>query len=305
MNDLNNLDQTDEQVQKQNAERQRVKNRVKRKNFIVYGIVYLFLAFMVIVAVIPFWIVIINSTRDGMSISTQGITLIPGTSLIENYKILVKNVDIGRGFLNSLKIAVMVTVLSGYFSALTAYGFHMYNFKGKNVLFGIILVFMMVPSQLAFLGYVKWMTQLGLMDTHAALIIPSIASIGTVFFLRAYISAALSKEIIESARMDGAGELYIFHRIALPLMAPGVATMSIFTFIGSWNNYLSARVILSSKQNETLPMVISSLKALKIWYLNQGAIYLGFAISIVPIVVVFIFASKYLIENISAGAVKG
>ncbi|MDW7662460.1 MAG: carbohydrate ABC transporter permease, partial [Bacillota bacterium] len=193
----------------------------------------------------------------------------------------------------------------GYFSALTAYGFHMYNFKGKNFLFGIILIFMMVPSQLAFLGYVKWMTQLGLMDTHAALIIPSIASIGTVFFLRAYISAALSKEIIESARIDGAGELYIFHRIALPLMAPGVATMSIFTFIGSWNNYLTARVILSSKENETLPMVISSLKALKIWYLNQGAIYLGFAISIVPIVVVFIFASKYLIENISAGAVKG
>ncbi len=305
MNDLNNFEKADDQVQKLNVQRQRVKKKVKRKKVIVYSMVYLFLAFMVIVAVVPFWIVIINSTRDGMSISTQGMTLIPGTSLVENYKILVENVDIGRGFWNSLKIATLVTVLSGYFSALTAYGFHMYNFKAKNFLFGIILIFMMIPSQLAFLGYVKWMTQIGLMDTHAALIIPSIASIGTVFFLRAYISAALSKEIIESARMDGAGELYIFHRIALPLMAPGVATMSIFTFIGSWNNYLSARVILSSKQNETLPMVISSLKALKIWYLNQGAIYLGFAISIVPIVVVFIFASKYLIENISAGAVKG
>jgi multiple sugar transport system permease protein len=199
----------------------------------------------------------------------------------------------------------LVTLLSGYFSALTAYGFHLYDFKGKNFLFGLILVFMMIPSQLAFLGYVKWMTQIGLMDTHAALIIPSIASIGTVFFLRAYISSSLSKEIIESARIDGAGELYIFHKIAFPLMAPGVATMSIFTFIGSWNNYLSARVILSSKANETLPMVISSLRALRIWHQNQGAIYLGFAISIVPIVVVFIFASKYLIANISAGAVKG
>ncbi|MBE0450895.1 MAG: carbohydrate ABC transporter permease [Clostridia bacterium] len=305
MSDLNNFENVDDQEQKLNIQRQRVKKKVKRKKILVYSIVYLFLAFLVIVAIVPFWIVIINSTRDGMSISTQGITLIPGTSLIENYKILVENVNIGRGFWNSLKIATLVTVLSGYFSALTAYGFHMYQFKGRNVLFGIILIFMMVPSQLAFLGYVKWMTQLGLMDTHAALIIPSIASIGTVFFLRAYISAALSKEIIESARIDGAGELYIFHRIALPLMAPGVATMSIFTFIGSWNNYLSARVILSSKENETLPMVISSLKALRIWYLNQGAIYLGFAISIVPIVVVFIFASKYLIENISAGAVKG
>ncbi len=277
----------------------------KRKNLIVYSCIYLFLALLVVVAIIPFWIVIINATRDGMAISTQGVTIFPGTSLAENYEILVKNVDVVRGFLNSLKIALLVTVLSGYFSALTAYGFHMYNFRGKNFLFGIILIFMMIPSQLAFLGYVKWMTQLGLMDNHLALIIPAVASIGTVFFLRAYISSSLSKEIIESARIDGAGELYIFHRIALPLMAPGVATMSIFTFIGSWNNYLSARVILSSKANETLPMVISSLKALKIWHQNQGAIYLGFAISIIPIVVVFIFASKYLIENISAGAVKG
>lgn len=288
-----------------NRDKVKIKKKRKMDKFLVYGIIYTFLAVVVIVSVIPFWIVLINSTRDGVSISTQGLTIFPGKSLIENYKILTENTDIMRGFMNSLKIAVMVTFLSGYFSALTAYGFHMYEFKGKNFLFGIILVFMMVPSQLAFLGYVKWMTQLGLMDTHAALIIPSIASIGTVFFLRAYISSSLSKEIIESARMDGASELYIFHRIALPLMAPGVATMSIFTFIGSWNNYLSARVILSSKDLETLPMVISSLKALRIWYQNQGAIYLGFAISIVPIVVVFIFASKYLIENISAGAVKG
>lgn len=288
-------------------EKQRIINerKRKRKNVIVYSFVYLFLSFLVLIAVIPFWIVLINATRDGMSISTQGITIFPGSSLKENYKILVSNVDVLRGFWNSLKIAVLVTILSGYFSALTAYGFHMFKFRGKNVLFGVILVFMMIPSQLAFLGYVKLMTQIGLMDTHAALIIPAIASIGTVFFLRAYISSALSKEVIESARIDGAGELYIFHRIALPLMAPGVATMSIFTFIGSWNNYLSARVILSSKANETLPMVISSLKALKIWHQNQGAIYLGFAISIIPIVVVFIFASKYLIENISAGAVKG
>lgn len=285
--------------------RLREKRRQQVKKATIYAMVYTFLAILVIISVIPFWIVIINATRDGMAISTQGISFLPGKNLLQNYRILQENVDIMRGFLNSLKIAVLVTVLSGYFSALTAYGFHTYNFKGRNFLFGLILVFMMIPSQLAFLGYVKWMTQLGLMDTHAALIIPSIASIGTVFFLRAYISSAISKEIVESARIDGAGEFYIFHRIGLPLMAPGVATMSIFTFIGSWNNYLSARVILSSKANETLPMVISSLKALRIWYQNQGAIYLGFAISIVPIVIIFILASKYLIENISAGAVKG
>lgn len=294
-----------EQVEAMKERRKKEIQKRKRKNAVVYSVIYLILAFLVVVAVVPFWIVLINATRDGMSISTQGLTLIPGSSLVANYEILIENANVVQGFWNSMKIAVLSTVLSGYFSALTAYGFHLYNFKGKNVLFGLILIFMMIPSQLAFLGYVKWMTQLGLMDTHAALIIPSIASIGTVFFLRAYISSSMSKSIIESARIDGAGEFHIFHKIGLPLMAPGVATMSLFTFIGSWNNYLSARVILSSKENETLPMVISSLKALRIWHQNQGAIYLGFAISIVPIVIVFIFASKYLIENISAGAVKG
>lgn len=281
------------------------RKKIKTNKLLVYTLIYVFLGLLILISVVPFWIVLINSTRDGFSISTQGLTLRPGRSLVENYRILVSNANIVQGFFNSLKISIMVTILSGYFSALTAFGFHMYKFKGRNFLFGVILVFMMVPSQIAFLGYVKWMTQLGLMDTHAALIIPSIASIGTVFFLRAYISSALSKDLIESARIDGAGELYIFHRIALPLMAPGVATMSIFAFIGSWNNYLSARIILSSQSKETLPMVIASLRAMRIWHQNQGAIYLGFAISIVPIVVVFIFASKYLIENISAGAVKG
>lgn len=282
-----------------------LKSNENVKDYTVYTIGYILLTLLAVICIVPFWIVLINATRDGMAISTQGLTLIPGGSLSANYKILTDNVNIILGFMNSVKIAVLVTILSGYFSALTAYGFYMYRFKGNNFLFGMIVIFMMVPNQLAFLGFVKWITQLGLMDTHTALIIPAIASIGTVFFLRQFISATISKSIIESARIDGANELYTFHKIALPLMAPGVATMAIFTFIASWNNFLLPRVIISSKELETLPVVISSLKALKIWHQNQGAIYLGFAISIVPIVIVFMFASKYLIESIGAGAVKG
>lgn len=287
------------------ANKLNVSNGDKLKTYAIYTIGYLLLGLLVVIAVVPFWIVLINATRDGMSISTQGLTMFPGGSLKANYVILTDNVNILRGFFNSVKIAVLVTVLSSYFSALTAYGFYMYKFKGNHFLFGLIVVFMMVPNQLAFLGFVKWITTLGLMDTHAALIIPAIASIGTVFFLRQFISATISKSIIESARIDGASEIHTFHKIAFPLMAPGVATMAIFTFIGSWNNFLLPRVVISSKELETLPVVISSLKALKIWHQNQGAIYLGFAISIVPIVIVFMFASKYLIESIGAGAVKG
>jgi len=235
--------------------------------------------------------------------------MLPSKYLVENYKALIEYADIQSGFFNSLYIAVSVTVLSGYFSALTAYGLYMYRFKANKALFSVILIFMMVPAQLSLIGFVSLMIQYGMFNSHIPLIIPAIASIGTVFFLRQYASATVNKEIIESARIDGANELIIFHKIGIPLMMPGIATMSIFTFIGSWNNYLSARVLLVSENKFTLPMTIANLRTVGeqgvFWRQYQGAVYLGFAFSIVPIIIIFIFASKYLIESIAAGAVKG
>lgn len=285
------------------------KRREKIKQTTVYTTIYILLGLLVIVSIIPIYIVLVNTTRSGSAISLAGISMIPSTFLVDNYNALMEYADIRGGFINSLYIAVSVTVLSGYFSALTAYGFYMYRFKANRALFSVILVFMMVPAQLSLIGFVSLMIRYGMFNSHLPLIIPSIASIGTVFFLRQYASATVNKEIIESARIDGANEIRIFHKIGIPLMMPGIATMSIFTFIGSWNNYLSARVLLVSENKFTLPMTIASLRTVGeqgvFWREYQGAVYLGFAFSIVPIIVIFIFASKYLIESIAAGAVKG
>jgi len=291
------------------TDKEKLFRREAIKKKVIYGVLYASLGLLVLISVIPIYIVLVNTTRAGSSIQIAGIALMPSTFLIENYKALIEYADIKQGFFNSFYIAMSVTVLSGYFSALTAYGFYMYTFKGNKTLFSIILIFMMVPAQLSLIGFVSLMIRFGLFNSHIPLIIPAIASIGTVFFLRQYVSATVNKEIIESARIDGANELRIFHKIGIPLMMPGIATMSIFTFIGSWNNYLSARVLLVSKDKFTLPMTIASLRTVGeqgvFWREYQGAVYLGFAFSIVPIIIIFIFASRYLIESIAAGAVKG
>ncbi len=287
------------------AAKKKKKNPERFKKTTIYVIIYIILAILVAVSVVPMYMVIINATRDSNSINVSGLTLLPGSSFRNNLDILLDKVNIFRGFANSLIISASFTFLSGYFSALTAYGFYLYKFKGNKSLFLIIIIFMMIPTQLTFIGFVKLMMQYGFYDTYVPLIVPAIASIGTVFFIRQYASSSINMEVIESARIDGANEIYIFHKIGIPLMMPAIATMSIFAFIASWNNYLGALLMLSSEKKLTLPVQLARLRAMQIWWANQGAIYLGFAFSVVPIIIIFIIASRYLIENIAAGAVKG
>ena len=229
--------------------------------------------------------------------------MIPGNSLAENYAALSSYVNIWSGFKNSLIIAVLVTVLSGYFSAMTAFGFAFYQFKGKNVLFVFMLVMMMIPGQLGLIGFYELSKNLGLLDSFIPLIVPAIASPFTVFFVRQYLQTVMHPSLIEAARMDGASEMRIFHTIALPMMMPAIATMSIFTFIGSWNNYIMPLVLLFSPEKYTLPVLMGFLKGSQVAE-NLGSLYLGIAISVIPIMIAFLFLSKYIVSSISAGAVK-
>lgn len=143
-----------------------------------------------------------------------------------------------------------------------------------------------------------------MIDTYWPLILPAIASPGTVFFLRQYCEGSLQPALIEAARIDGAKELHIFHKIILPLMSPGIATMAIGAFIGNWNSYLLPLILLNSPDKFTLPVMIASLNSSKDIASNQGAIYLAVAISVIPILIVFAFCSKYIIGSLSAGGVK-
>jgi multiple sugar transport system permease protein len=152
-------------------------------------------------------------------------------------------------------------------------------------------------------GLFKLMIGVGLYNTRWALILPAIASPYVVFFLRQYTQSVVNRSLLEAARMDGAGEFQIFNQIALPLVAPGVATMSIFTFLAQWNNYLVPLTLLNSQEKYTLPLLIQQLNTTT-YQRDFGAMYLGIALSVVPIIVAFAFLSRYLVSGITFGAVK-
>jgi len=267
------------------------------------GIIYAALIILSIMCLGPFLIMMVNATRSSQEIMS-GFTLIPGNSLAENWVTMNEYFNIFRGLGNSLFVSVCITFLTAYFSALTAYGFAIYEFKGKNTIFTIILVLMMVPAQLGLLGFYDLVNAMNLMDSYLPLIIPAIANPFIVFFLRQYLSSVLPMSIVEAARIDGASELKIFHKIGIPIMMPGIATMSIGTFIGAWNNYLMPLVLLLTPEKFTLPVMMASLRASVDMNSNVGATYLTVAISVLPVMVAFVFFSKYIISSISAGGVK-
>lgn len=267
------------------------------------GILYVLLILLGAACLFPFLLMIVNATRSGVEI-TRSFTLIPSNHIKENWEVVFSYFNLFKGMWNSLLVAVPATLFTAYFSALTAYGLAMYQFKGNKLIFTTILVFMMIPGQLGLIGFYNLCTKLHLVNSYIPLVIPAIAAPGTVFFLRQYVLSVFPPSLIEAARIDGAGELYSFHRIVLPVMSPGIATMSIMAFIGNWNSYLTPMIILNKNDKFTLPVMMATLRASTDIQSNQGAIYLAVAISVIPILIVFCFCSKYIISSISAGSVK-
>ena len=186
---------------------------------------------------------------------------------------------------------------------MTAYGLHVYNFKGKNILWSAILIVIMLPASLSFIGFYQFIARLHLLDNYIPLILPAVASAGTVLFLRQYMSSIPFRELIDAARIDGAGEFRIFNWIMLPVFTPALAAQSIFSFVGSWNNFFTPFVLISSTRKYTLPMLVQMLRG-AIYRTEFGGIYLGIAVSIVPILVFYACMSRFIISGITMGGVK-
>lgn len=265
--------------------------------------VYAVLIILLVVTIVPIWLLIVNATRSTTEIQ-QGISILPSTHLIENYKILLsKGLNLPRGFANSLFVAVASTIITVYFSMLTAYGLVVYEFKGKQLLSNFVVVLVMIPMQLSIIGFYQYMSRLGLTDNYASLIFPLIANAGGVFFSKQYLESMLIQDLIDAARIDGASELGIFHRIMMPLAVPGAATLGIFAFVASWNNFFNAFILISSLSKYTLPMLVQTLRG-DVYRTEYGAIYLGLAFVIVPIIIIYAIFSRYIVSGIAMGAIK-
>ena len=263
------------------------------------ALMYAFL--ILLLSVVPFYLVVVNATHSSFDIVTK-LNLLPGAATAENYATMQSHVNIWRGFANSLLIAVPYTAFTGYFGALTAYGFAKYSFKGKNVLFGIVLCSMMIPSQVSIIGFYQLNLKLHLLNTYWPFILPGIANATSVFFLRGIISQSIPTSMMEAARLEGCSEFKIFNRIVFPCVIPGVVTMCIFNFVACWNNYMGPLIIMSKTEMYTMPVMIAMIKGL--YLTNYGAMYLAIAISVVPIIVVFCFLSRYIINGLTVGSDK-
>jgi len=267
-------------------------------------VIHAFMIFLGLLAILPVYVLMINATRTIEQINT-GLSIIPGTNTINNWTALNsrKPLLMGQGFLNSAIVAISTTALSIYFSALTAYGLHVYRFRGRTAIWAIILVIMMLPGSLTFIGFYKLMATWGLINSFIPLIIPSMAAAATVLFIRQYMSSVLSLELVDAARIDGAGEYRIFNIIILPVIVPALAAQAIFTFVGSWNNFVTPLVILRTDAMKTLPLVIAALHG-DIYRPQVGGIYLGVAISLIPIIIFYSFMSRFIISGITMGGIK-
>lgn len=274
--------------------------KTRRKSLKI--VMYIFLVFLLLLSVVPFYLVIVNASHTSFDIVTK-LNLLPGSALADNYETMQTHVNIWRGFANSLLISIPYTILTGYFGAFVAYGFAKYDFKGKNILYGIVLASMMIPTQVSVIGFYQMNLKLHLLNTYWPFILPGIANASAVFFLRGIISQGIPDSMIEAARVEGCSELKIFNRIIFPCVSPGVMTMCIFNFVASWNNYMGPLIVMSDSDMYTMPVMISMIKGL--YLTNYGAMYLAIAISVVPIIIVFCFLSKYIVNGLTAGANKG
>ena len=252
-----------------------------------------------------FYVMFINATRSNGELQS-GFTAIPSTHLLVNWNNLIKGtLPIWSGMFNSLLISACSALLCTYFSTMTAYAIHAYEFKLKKYIYPFILMIMMIPTQVTALGFIKLVNKMNLMDSFIPLIIPAIASPVVFFYMKQYMESALPMSLIEAARIDGSGEFHTFNSIVLPLMKPAIAVQAIFTFVSNWNNYFTPALILHADKKKTLPILIAQLRAADWLKFDMGQVYVMITFSILPVIIVYLILSKHIVQGVALGSVKG
>ncbi len=271
--------------------------------------IYAFLGFFTILCFAPFLIMIVNATHSSTDVASS-IQFTFGTQLFNNYNNLVyggasyEGIWIWTYFINSFQITIPYMIITIYVSSLTAYALAFYVTKFTKIVFAIVIVSMMIPQQLTLIGFFSQMNFLGLLDTYVPHYIGAFFNGMFIFFVCQYMKQAISYELIEAAQMDGAGYFKIFHSIIFRLSLPAIATMSIFSFVLIWNNYITSLVVLFDNEKYPLSLLIATLKQSPA-FSDLGAIYLLLSLSVLPILFIYLFCARFIISGLNTGSVKG
>lgn len=280
----------------------RARRQLKASRFVVYVI----LIFLSVLSLFSFYMLIVNASRSNADLQ-GGFRLLPSNYFLKNLKNAWTDasINVPRGMLNSFIIASCTAVLSTYFSALTAYGIHAYDFKLKKVAFTFIMAVMVIPNQVSAVGFYQMCVKLGWTNSYLPLILPGIAAPVVFFYMKQYMESVLPMEIVDAARVDGSGEFRTFNTIILPMLKPALAVQLIFTFVESWNNYFIPALLLDKAEMKTVPLMIAQLRSADYSKFDMGKVYMFILLAILPVVVVYIFLSKSIIKGVTAGSVKG
>ena len=266
---------------------------------------YIVLIFISILCLFWFYVLFVNATRSHAQIQL-GFSALPSGEFMNNWVHLMHSSQpVWNGLFNSVIVAAFSAILTTYFSCMTAYAIHVYNFKLKNVMFTFILMIMMIPTQVTALGFYRLMMDWNLMDSFIPLIIPAIAAPVVFFYMKQYMDSSLPLEIVEASRIDGAGEFKTFNMMILPIMKPAIAVQAIFAFVQSWNNYFIPSLLLTENKKKTLPILIAQLRSADFLKFDMGQVYMMIAFAIVPVIIVYICLSKFIVRGVTLGGVKG
>ena len=266
---------------------------------------YIVLIFISILCLFWFYVLFVNATRSHAQIQL-GFSALPSGEFMNNWVHLGHSSQpVWNGLVNSVSCAAFRAIWTTYFSCMTAYAIHVYNFKLKNVMFTFILMIMMIPTQVTALGFYRLMMDWNLMDSFIPLIIPAIAAPVVFFYMKQYMDSSLPLEIVEASRIDGAGEFKTFNMMILPIMKPAIAVQAIFAFVQSWNNYFIPSLLLTENKKKTLPILIAQLRSADFLKKDMGQVYMMIAFSIFPVIVVYLLLSKHIVQGVALGSVKG
>lgn len=269
---------------------------------IVAHVVLIILSFM---CLFFFYVLIVNASHSHAELQ-KGFSALPGKYFWKNLMNVANDgsFPMFRGILNSIIVSGCSAVLCTYFSSLTAYGLYAYDFKARNVAFTFIMAILVMPTQVTAMGFLRLITKMGLYDSLLPLIIPSVASPAVFYFMYSYLQSSLPMSLVEAARIDGSGEFRTFNSIVLPIMKPAIAVQAIFTFVGSWNNYFVPALVIQSKSKMTVPILIATLRGADYMNFDMGEIYMMITVAIVPIIIVYLLLSKFIIAGVTLGGVK-
>ena len=268
-------------------------------------IAYVVLIILTFLCLFFFYILIINCTRSHQQLQA-GFSFLPGSSFMKNFNNVMHDAKLPvlSGIKNSLIVSTCTAILATYFSTLTAYGLYAYDFKLKKPAFVFIMLILVMPTQVSAMGFLNIITKLGMLNTLYPLILPSIAAPAVFYFMYSYMQSSLPMELVEAARIDGCNEFKIFNTIVIPIMKPAIAVQAIFQFVFNWNNYFIPALVLQDNSKRTLPILIAMLRSADFLKFDMGKVYMLITIAIVPIIIVYIMLSRYIVAGVAIGGVK-